>query len=141
MSEYEHEKQRLGERIRQERERLGMSQEEFGELAGTNRVTQAQYEKGIREPKHSYFKALEVHGVDIPFLVLGKSGVGQMLGNAEFLEAEKTAFRLLAETIQTHQIKIDTLSPEALHLAFVGFRDQVLRRSTVNSEGAKRRRA
>lgn len=141
MSEYKHEKQRLGERIRQERERLRMSQEEFGELAGTNRVTQAQYEKGIREPKHSYFKALEAHGVDLPFLVFGISGVGQMLGNTEFLEAEKIAFRLLAETIQTHQIRIDNLSSEALHLAFIGFRDQILKRSTVDSEEVKRRSA
>lgn len=134
MTEREHEKQQLGERIRAERERLGMSQEEFGALAHTTRITQAQYEKGIREPKHSYFKALEAHAVDIQFLVLGRPGIEQTLENPKFLEVEKAAFRLLMSTLKAHKIDMTTLSSETLHVAFIGLRDQLLDRPSVVPE-------
>lgn len=40
-----------GEKIREERERLGLSQTEFGDKTGVTKKTQGLYERGEREPK------------------------------------------------------------------------------------------
>lgn len=62
----------VGDRLRQERERLGMSQSTFGEWGGVSKVAQINYETGKRSPKASYFDALARIGVDISYVLSGK---------------------------------------------------------------------
>ncbi|MCL7660626.1 XRE family transcriptional regulator, partial [Klebsiella pneumoniae] len=40
----------IGSRLREERERLGLSQQALGEIGGVKKLTQLNYEKGDRAP-------------------------------------------------------------------------------------------
>lgn len=61
----------VSRRIREERERLGLNQEEFGVRAEVGRATQIFYEAGSRFPTTKYFGALEQHGIDTVYLLTG----------------------------------------------------------------------
>lgn len=60
-----------GERLREERERLGLNQEELGQIGGVNRNTQGKYEKGERSPDLGYLAAVAEKGVDVLYVVTG----------------------------------------------------------------------
>lgn len=59
------------ERLRDARKKLGLSQEEFGVIAGVKKRAQQNYEKGDRKPDSDYLAEIAKHGVDIGFLVTG----------------------------------------------------------------------
>jgi len=61
----------FGERLKQARTRLGMSQEEFGAVGGVKKVAQSNYETGKRFPDSQYLARLAEAGVDIQFVVSG----------------------------------------------------------------------
>lgn len=62
----------FGERLRLERERLGLNQKDFGALAGVSKTTQFNYEADERYPDTNYLEALGSHGVDLVFLLTGR---------------------------------------------------------------------
>ncbi|WP_279626542.1 XRE family transcriptional regulator [Salinicola socius] len=72
----------IGDRIRQERERLGMSQTAFATLGGVGKTTQIHYEKNNRNPDTGYLSALEGAGVDTVYVLTGRrfetSGAGSL---------------------------------------------------------------
>lgn len=61
----------LGERLREERERLALSSGEFAERACIHRNTLARYESGDRQPPAGFFDTLARMGVDIEYLMTG----------------------------------------------------------------------
>lgn len=61
----------VGERLRAERERLGLSQDALGKAGGINRQTQLRYETGINSPSLAYLHALAPLGVDVGFVATG----------------------------------------------------------------------
>lgn len=65
----------LGPRLRDERERLGLSQEAFGKLGGVKRETQYLYERGLRTPSMEYLFGVVAGGASLEFLVFGKRGI------------------------------------------------------------------
>lgn len=62
----------FGERLRLERERLGLSQGEFASKAGVHRNTQVRYETGKREADSGYLSRIQELGVDYGFLLFGQ---------------------------------------------------------------------
>ncbi|MGE7957482.1 helix-turn-helix domain-containing protein [Pseudomonas sp. NPDC089530] len=62
----------IGSRLRQERERLGLSQKKFGEVGGVEANAQGRYESGERVPKADYLSRVAVKGVDVLYIVTGK---------------------------------------------------------------------
>ena len=62
----------FGERIRQERDRLGLSQEAFGAVGGVSKRAQVNYEKSERKPDLVYLDQLSRIGVDVLYLVTGQ---------------------------------------------------------------------
>lgn len=62
----------IGERLREERERLGLSQAVFGELGGVKANAQGNYEKGDRYPDAAYLAAVAEQGVDVLYVVTGQ---------------------------------------------------------------------
>ena len=63
---------RVGERLREERDRLGLTQAEFGVLLGVSRGTQKNYELGANSLDLRYVAALEENGVDAAFVLTGR---------------------------------------------------------------------
>lgn len=64
----------VGNRLREERKRLGMNQSEFARAAGIHLNTQSRYEKGEREPDTAYLIAAARVGADIAFILTGQRG-------------------------------------------------------------------
>ncbi|MCO7620808.1 helix-turn-helix domain-containing protein [Pseudomonas guariconensis] len=63
----------VGNRLREERERLGLSQSDFGTLVGVSRGTQKNYELGTASGSIDlkYLAALEAAGIDSTYVVTG----------------------------------------------------------------------
>lgn len=62
----------VGARLRDERERLGLNQGEFGALGGVTRQSQAEYEAGKRGWNLGYMLATAEAGVDPLFVLTGE---------------------------------------------------------------------
>lgn len=61
----------IGERLKEERNRLGFTQAQLAEKIGIHRNTQNRYEKGEREPDTAYLDALKSVGVDVAYVLSG----------------------------------------------------------------------
>lgn len=62
----------LGDRLREERDRLSLTQDELGQIGGVNRNSQGKYEKGERNPDSAYLEAVAAAGVDVLYVLTGK---------------------------------------------------------------------
>jgi transcriptional regulator with XRE-family HTH domain len=62
---------RIGERLREERNRLRLSQSAMGAIGGVETNAQGNYESGSRSPKASYLEKIATAGVDINYVVTG----------------------------------------------------------------------
>jgi len=89
----------FGERLREERKRLGLSQDEFAERVGIKRLAQLQYEKEVREPRTSYLAALGVLGVSLNYLLFGKRSSSESMTPDETRRIEKKIFDLIDEYV------------------------------------------
>ena len=63
-------------RLREERERLGFSQEAFGVLGGVQKRAQINYEKGERHPDSAYLAAIAAAGADVLYILTGQRAGG-----------------------------------------------------------------
>lgn len=61
----------LPERLRVERKRLHLSQEEFGRLGCVTKTAQWLYESGRNWPTLEYLESLRLNGVDVGFIATG----------------------------------------------------------------------
>jgi transcriptional regulator with XRE-family HTH domain len=65
-------KERLFERLREARMRLGLKQSELAEHGEVSRVTQVSYETDATAPNTDYLRRVQAVGVDIPFVLFGE---------------------------------------------------------------------
>lgn len=59
------------DRLRQERKRLGLTQQDLGRLGKVSKTAQWMYESGKHWPTVEYLEALRVNGFDVCFLATG----------------------------------------------------------------------
>lgn len=72
----------IGERLREQRDRLGMNQTDFAAAAGVSRKTLFGYETGERAPDAAALAAWEKLGLDVLYVVTGQCASGlPMPGN------------------------------------------------------------
>lgn len=62
----------LCERLKQERLRLGLNQDEFAEIGGVAKGTYFNYEAGKREPMSGFLIAIAAKGADTQYILTGK---------------------------------------------------------------------
>lgn len=62
----------IGERLKEERQRLGQNQTELASLAGTTKKSQIEYEKGSTFPNANYLAAIASAGADVRYIVTGE---------------------------------------------------------------------
>lgn len=87
----------FGDRLKLERKRLGMNQEQFGAKAGVQRFTQYQYEAEVNSPTVRYLASILEIGVDLTYILFGIR-VNQMhLSQADMQTIEKKAFALIEQ--------------------------------------------
>ncbi|AXF86424.1 hypothetical protein DTO96_102178 [Ephemeroptericola cinctiostellae] len=61
----------IGERITEERDRLGFNQEDFGLIGGVKKNAQFQYEKDKRSPSAEYLAGIANAGADVAYILTG----------------------------------------------------------------------
>jgi transcriptional regulator with XRE-family HTH domain len=73
----------VGDRLRDERVRLGLNQEDLAQAGAVNRNTQGSYERGARHPDTAYLRAVAGLGVDIVYVLTGQKALGEGLNATE----------------------------------------------------------
>lgn len=105
----------FGERLKLERKRLGMNQEEFGAKAGIQRFTQYQYEAEVNSPTVRYLASILEIGVDLTYVLFGIRVNQMSLPQAEMQAAERKAFEL----IEQNETNLgEKLTPEKRYVMF-----------------------
>lgn len=66
----------IHDRLREERERLNLTQAALAEIAGLTKLAQVRYEKGDRHPDTRYLAAIADVGVDVLYVVTGMHAGG-----------------------------------------------------------------
>ena len=61
----------IGGRLREERQRLGMNQSDFGAHGGVKKVAQIHYEQDERSPDVDYLAGIATAGADVLYIVTG----------------------------------------------------------------------
>lgn len=62
----------LGARLREERERLGLSQLAFGALGDVSLRTEQDWERGVSAVKSDFLAVVAQHGVDVLYVITGE---------------------------------------------------------------------
>lgn len=62
----------IGERLKEERSRLKLSQTDLGAIGGVGKTTQINYEKDAGSPDGRYLAAVAAVGVDVLYVVTGE---------------------------------------------------------------------
>ncbi len=68
----------FGERLRAERQRLKLNQDDFSAFGGVKKRAQVSYEQDERSPGAEYLSALASKGVDVMFLLTGQYTAGTL---------------------------------------------------------------
>ncbi len=61
----------IGERLKEERLRLGYNQTDFAQLAGVTKNSQINYENDSRHPDTLYLRAINEAGADVNYIITG----------------------------------------------------------------------
>ncbi|MCQ4302687.1 transcriptional regulator [Stutzerimonas frequens] len=62
----------IGERLKEERSRLKLSQTDLGAIGGVGKTTQINYEKEAGSPDGRYLAAVAAAGVDVLYVITGE---------------------------------------------------------------------
>ena len=89
----------IGDRIKQERERLGLSQDEFSKYGKVTRKSQFNYESEERMPDASYLEGISQVGVDIQFIITGQRG-------RDLVSEERTEYRIKSRHDHETHVKV-----------------------------------
>ncbi|HCP78021.1 MAG: transcriptional regulator [Pusillimonas sp.] len=103
----------IGRRLKEERERLGLSQAQLAKLAGTSPRTQIAWEQGEQTPNALYLAIAGQEGMDVQYVVSGRKSI-----NAEQVQDEikmvLDAFQALDEALNSAG---KTMPPDKKRLA------------------------
>ncbi len=59
------------ERLKEERERFRLTQQQLADIAGVHRNAQGNYETGARKPDLSYLEKISAYGLDVNYIITG----------------------------------------------------------------------
>jgi len=104
----------VGERLREERVRLGLSQDALAQLGGITRNTQGSYEKGERNPDSVYLTAVIKAGVDALYVLTARHTHRAVEGLSESEERLVQQFRMLSDYDQKAVHRIVGLMAEKI---------------------------
>ncbi len=68
----------IGERLKEERERLKFTQPALAAIAGTTKKSQIDYEKDLTQPKAGYLAAVARIGLDVQYVITGERCAGSL---------------------------------------------------------------
>lgn len=113
--------EQVAQRIRLERERLGLTQAAFAEMAGVGRASQIFYENNDRYPDTAYFEKLTKHDIDVPYLLIGQRSQSTY-NDADWLHFKsEVLWEVFTASLKIGQPTLPTQSAEASLAAFKAF--------------------
>jgi len=81
---------KIGLRLKQERQKLGMTQGALANIGGVQANAQGKYERGVRSPNAVYLAQLASLGVDVLYVVTGRRAAPHLsdsrISDLDFLE-------------------------------------------------------
>ena len=102
----------IGARLREERERLGLSQRVFGEIGGVEPNAQGKYESGDRTPKADYLAAVASKGVDVLYVLTGSRTPTPLQNLSEVEEWVLGSYRSLVKEDRDAILRLTTTLAE-----------------------------
>lgn len=76
------------DRLKEERKRLGLNQDDFAALGGVKKGAQFNYENGSRTPDSDYLAAIATAGVDVLYLLTGAHAASSLAADeSELLDS------------------------------------------------------
>ena len=88
----------IGERLKEERKRLNLSQTELCELTGITRKTLFSYETGERSPNVLFLSALFDHDFDVDYILKGEQDILRPSLMKKIQKAAESAFQMVNST-------------------------------------------
>ncbi|MFB0936455.1 MAG: helix-turn-helix transcriptional regulator [Propionivibrio sp.] len=82
----------FGQRLKEERQRLGLSQAQLGALAGIQPLTQLKYESEQSDPNVRYLSAIGSAGINLAYLLFGIQPQESLLTPAQMQRIEDKVF-------------------------------------------------
>lgn len=107
----------VGERLREERDRLGLSQAQMGEIGSVGKTTQLKYEKEGSYPDAAYLAAVAQAGVDVLYVLTGQRTPRKEEGLSEREKAVLDNFRSLPEGDQASVQRLTNALKESVQRA------------------------
>ncbi|WP_313378800.1 helix-turn-helix domain-containing protein [Achromobacter insolitus] len=62
----------IGARLKEERDRMGLSQQDFAALGNASKRSQIEWEKGGQVPNAEFLSAIAARGADVLYIVTGR---------------------------------------------------------------------
>lgn len=87
-------KDRIYDRLKTARQRIGLKQSELAEIGEVARTTQVAYENDVTEPTTAYLRRVQRTGLDIPFILFG------VPADELFAEAKAIDWKLLQQSYE-----------------------------------------
>lgn len=94
----------IGLRLRQERNRLKLSQSALGAVGGVETNAQGNYENGTRSPKADYLLRIAEAGVDLHYVLSGNRSTGDMMNLSTEIDPGEKIDAYPHLTKVTHQL-------------------------------------
>ena len=113
----------FGGRLRQERERLGLTQAQLAEIGGVKRLAQSQYERESSYPTVRYLTSIGEAGIDLSFALFGQAPSTSELQSSQKYDVERQAFELLEAHVR--QLPGVTLGAEGRFALFQLLKSQL----------------
>lgn len=112
----------IGSRLKEERQKLKLTQQSFGGIGGVGKTTQVLYETGARVPDANYLIAIAEAGVDIHYVLLGVR-----LSEASAIDLDEDILGQILEAIEiwssTRKVPADpALKAKLAHLFYRQFK-------------------
>ena len=92
----------IGERLKLERLRLGLTQPQLAAIGLTTKKSQIDYEQGNSYPKASYLAAVSQFGVDVNYIITGERSAANPLTKAlvdAFYNADDITQQMIAKLL------------------------------------------
>lgn len=123
----------FGHRLRDERERLGLSQTALASVAGIKRLAQSQYEKESSSPSVRYLAAIALAGINLDYVLFGRNAGEVPLTSEEKYRIDAEAFQAVEAFVQNQPG--GQIGAEGRFALFQAFRSQriedALKRSSL----------
>lgn len=116
----------FGQRLKEERKRLNMSQADLAQIGGCQRLAQLQYESEATAPSTRYLSAIASAGVDLSYLILGVRFGEGVLTPEQALRVEDKTFEWIEQCARRQPDgKLSPDTHKMLFRLFRGFLTQV----------------